>query len=196
MAPAAVTANASPSSVSQSCSSAMPITPTSAPATTSATSDPALVDDRFAKRNSHRVRACVGLELREDVPHVALDGLLADEELRRDIGVRHAVREQLEDLALARGEHVLALAGQERGHQRRVDVPLSGDDLFDRPQQSLVWRLLEDVALRARLEAAAQEAALAERGEDEDGRVRDLLAEQLRRFEPIHARHTNVHDHD
>ena len=43
MAPAAVTAKARPSSMSQSSSSAIPITPTSAPATTSATSDPAFV---------------------------------------------------------------------------------------------------------------------------------------------------------
>jgi hypothetical protein len=53
----------------------------------------ALVDDRVAKRNRNGVRPRVRLELREDVPHVALDGLLADEEFRGDVRVRHAVGE-------------------------------------------------------------------------------------------------------
>ena len=74
--------------------------------------------------------------------------------LRGHVRVGHAVGEQLQDLALARREHVLALAGQERGHERRVDVALAGDDLLDRAQERLVRGLLEDVALRARLEAA------------------------------------------
>ena len=45
----------------------------------------------------------VRLELGEDVPHVALHGLLADEESLCGVCVRHPVREQLQDLALARG---------------------------------------------------------------------------------------------
>ena len=57
-------------------------------------------------------------------------------------------------------------------------------------------RLLEDVALRARLEPAPEQAALAVRREDEDGAVRDLLGEDLRRLEPVHAGHAHVHDHD
>ena len=95
------------------------------------------------------------------------------------------------------GEHVvLVLAGEERGHERRVDVALAARDLLDRAQQRLVRRLLEDVALRARLEAAAEQAALAVRGEDEDGGVGHLLGEDLRRLEPVHAGHADVHDHD
>ena len=41
----------------------------------------ALVDDRVAQRDGDRLRPRVGLELREDVAHVALHGLLGDEEL-------------------------------------------------------------------------------------------------------------------
>ena len=64
-----------------------------------------------------------------------------------------AVGEQLQDLALARREHVaVVLAGEERGHQRRVDVALAGGDLLDRAHERRVRRLLEDVALRAGLE--------------------------------------------
>src|SRR5207253_6935641 len=78
---------------------------------------PRLVDDRFAKRNRDRLRPRVRLELGQDVADVALDGFLADVELGGYVLVRHPVREQLQDLALAPGQHVvLALAGQERRH--------------------------------------------------------------------------------
>src|SRR5262249_50940153 len=96
------------------------------------------VNDRLAKRVRDRVCPRVGLELREDVADVALDGLLADEELRSYVRVRHAVGEELEDLPLARRQHVgLVLAGQEGRHQGRVDVPLALGDALDRAQQGL-----------------------------------------------------------
>ncbi len=44
------------------------------------------------------------VELGQDVAHVGLRGGLADEECARDLEVRRALREQLEDLALACGE--------------------------------------------------------------------------------------------
>src|SRR5207248_2339629 len=114
------------------------------------------VDDRFAKGDRDGMGAGVRLELREDVADVALHRLLADEEPRGDVGVRHAVGEELEDLALALGEHVLALAREEVRHERRVDIALAARDLLDRAQERLVRRLFEDVALRAALEAAAE----------------------------------------
>ena len=80
---------------------------------------PRLVDDRFAKRNRYRVRPRVRLELREDVPDVALHRLLADEELARPRPRWTCRRRAAGGSPLAAGEHVLALAGQERGHQRR-----------------------------------------------------------------------------
>src|SRR3954452_7110739 len=137
---------------------ASPTTATVPAAANPRTSRPALVDDRFAKRNCHRLRPRIRLELGEDVADVALDGLLADEELRGHVLIRHPVREQLQDLALAAGEHVvLVLAGQERGHQRGIDVAFARGDLLDRTQERLVRRLLEDVALRARLEATPEQ---------------------------------------
>ena len=59
------------------------------------------IDHRLAERDGDRLGAGLGLELREDVADVALHRLLGDEELLRDVGVRHAVGEQLQDLALA-----------------------------------------------------------------------------------------------
>jgi hypothetical protein len=59
------------------------------------------IDHRLAERDGDRLGAGLRLELREDVAHVALHGLLRDEELLRDVGVRHAVGEELQDLSLA-----------------------------------------------------------------------------------------------
>src|SRR3954469_25640613 len=97
------------------------------------------VNDRFAERDRDCVRAGVRLELGEDVTYVALDRLLRDEELLRDVAVRHAVGEELQDLALPSGQHVArVLAGEERRHQRRVDVALALGDLLDRADERLV----------------------------------------------------------
>ena len=87
--------------------------------------------------------------------------------LRGDVGIRHAVGEELQDLPLALRQHLLALAREEVGHQGRIDVALAARDLLDRAEERLVRRLLQDVALRAGLEPAAEEAALAVRREDE-----------------------------
>src|SRR5581483_9251015 len=127
-----------------------------------------LVDDRFAQCDRDGMRARIRLELRQDVTDVALHRLLRDEELLGHIGVRHPVREQLEDLALARREHLALVAcGEELGHQRRVDVRLALGNLLDRPHESVVRRLLEDVALRTRLEAACEERPFGVGGEDQ-----------------------------
>src|SRR5438067_3001629 len=156
--PASATAIARPTTVRTPFPTATATTAMTAAAANARTKSPALVDDRFAKRNRHRLRPRIRLELGEDVPDVALDGLLADEQLRSHVLIRHAVREQLQDLALAPGQHlVLVLAGQEGRHQRGIDVALARSDLLDRPQQRLVRRLLEDVTLSARLEPAAEE---------------------------------------
>src|ERR671935_275125 len=197
-APALATAAARPAKASQLEPSASPSTATTAAIATAATSSAPrrLVDDRVAKRNRHGMRARVRFELREDVPHVALHGLLADEEPPGHVRVRHPVGEELEDLPLPRSQHLLAVSGEEGRHQGGVDEALPGHDLLDRLQERLVRRLLEDVALRARLQAPAEQAPLAVRGEDQDRGVRDLLGQDLRRLEAVHARHADVHDHD
>src|SRR5438093_2789125 len=87
------------------------------------------VDDRLTQRDRHGMRPGVRFELREDVADVALHRLLRDEELLRDVGVGHAVGEQLQNLALATGEHLALVArGEELGHERRVDVVFAFGD--------------------------------------------------------------------
>src|SRR4051794_2521238 len=126
------------------------------------------VNDRFAQGDRDGVSSSVGLELREDVPNVALHGLLRDEESPGNIRVRHPVGEELQDLSLARGEHVgLVLAREERRHQRGVDVALALRNLLDRAHERLVRGLLEDVALRARLQPTSEKRPLRVRSEDQ-----------------------------
>src|SRR5438874_1063245 len=100
---AAAIAAARAPKASQTAWTARPSTARIAASATAPTSSPALVDDRFAKPNRDRVRARVSFELREDVAHVALDRLLADEEAPGHICIGHSVREQLQDLALPSG---------------------------------------------------------------------------------------------
>ena len=96
-----------------------------------------------------------------------------------------------------RREHVaLVAAGEELGHQGRVDVALAGRDLLDRAHERAVRRFLQDVSLGAGLEAAAEERALRVGGEDQHLGLGQLLAEQPRRLEPVHPGHADVHDHD
>src|SRR5919106_6522803 len=109
-APPSAVAVTSPAAASQKRPVAQPIKPQTAAVTVAAASASAdLVDDGIAKGDRDGMGARVCLELGEDVADVALHGLLADEEPRGDVGVRHAVGEELQDLPLAHCEHLLAL---------------------------------------------------------------------------------------
>src|ERR671915_1691209 len=149
-APANAVPATTPTAASAGTSIASPTAPAIALSTAPATSSGARsVDDRFAKRDCDGMSPGVCLELGEDVPDVALHRLLADEEARGDVRIGHAVGEQLQDLPLALGQHLLALAREQRGHEGGIDVALSACHLLDRAEESLVRRLLQDVALRA-----------------------------------------------
>jgi hypothetical protein len=69
------------------------------------------------------VEARRDVELPEDVPHVALDGLDAQEELARDLGVGPALRNQARDLRLPRRELVEAAVGRVPAPGAAVGVP-------------------------------------------------------------------------
>ena len=144
------------------------------------------IDHRLAERDGDRLGAGIGLELREDVAHVALHGLLADEELLRDVGVRHPVGEQLEDLPLA----WVRIACPSRPVANTGSAPGRRTSRPRRPSRSLeqrvVRRLLEDVAPRARLEPTLEERPFAVRGEDEDAGVGHPRDDLLGRLDAVH----------
>src|SRR5918992_391513 len=195
-APANAVPATTPTAASAGTSIASPTAPAIALNTAPATSSGAKsVDDRFAEGDCDGMSPGVCLELGEDVPDVALHRLLADEEPGGDVGVRHAVSEQLQDLALALGQHLLPLAREESGHEGGVHVALPTGHLLDGAEERLMRRFLEDVALGARFQAAAEQAALAVGREDEHRGLRQPLAQDLCSLEPIHAGHAYVHDH-
>src|SRR5918999_256783 len=169
-APANAVPATTPTAASAGTSIASPTAPAIALNTAPATSSGAKsVDDRFAEGDCDGMSPGVCLELGEDVPDVALHRLLTDEEPGRDVRVGHAVGEQLQDLALAHGQHLLALAREQGRHEGGVDVALAAGNLLDRAEERLMRGFLEDVALGARLEAPAEQAALAIGREDEHG---------------------------
>ena len=63
---------------------------------------------------------------------MTLDRLLADEQLRGRVRVRHAVGEQLQDLPLARGQHLLAVLA------RGIESGAKGYILKEAPHETLV----------------------------------------------------------
>jgi len=63
----------------------------------------ASVDDAAAETNSDGMRTATGLQLREKVPNMALDGLLREKEANADLAVDKTIRDQLEHFDLARG---------------------------------------------------------------------------------------------
>ena len=52
---------------------------------------PDLLDQAAAEADRHRVAAAAGLQLREQVAHVRLDGLLGEEERLADLTVHEAL---------------------------------------------------------------------------------------------------------
>ena len=68
-----------------------------------------LIDDRLPQRDRHGVRARVGLELPDHALGVRLHGLHAQPDPPRDLLGVVALGEQLEDLALALGQRLLAV---------------------------------------------------------------------------------------
>jgi hypothetical protein len=58
-------------------------------------------DQAASEAHCYRVGARAGLQLRKQVTHVGLDGLLGEEEPHADLAVDEAVRDQLKDFDLA-----------------------------------------------------------------------------------------------
>src|SRR5262245_59700136 len=76
----------------------------------------------MAKRVRRRGRARGHVELREDVAHVAVDGLLAEREVGGDLSVRAAGRDEPQNLELALREAARGRGCRRRARTQRVDV--------------------------------------------------------------------------
>jgi hypothetical protein len=111
------------------------------------------------RHGSYEVRDSCDFHLFHDALAMDLDGSHAELVFECEHLVRLASDQLLEDLALARGQHVAPVARlRQRRHKCGVDERLPGGDLLDRAQQRLVRRFLEDVSLRARLDSSGEQA--------------------------------------
>ena len=71
-----------------------------------------LADDAAAEADGDRMGPRAGRELRQEMPDVALDRLLGEEEPLADLAVHEAVGDELEHLDLTRGEALMWFFGQ------------------------------------------------------------------------------------
>src|SRR5687768_1783666 len=77
-------------------------------------------------RGDDRLGAVLDLDLVEDARDVVADGLVGQAQARGDLGIVEALRDELEDIALARrelGEFAAACRREEPGQRLEVDLP-------------------------------------------------------------------------
>ena len=157
-----------------------------------------LVDHRFAQRDRHGLRAGVGLELREDVADVALHRLLRDEEPsrrhRRSRGRRRAAAgsRARAGSACPPGLGPRGTAASAPGRRSPSPAAIFSIARTRRPVRSL----LEDVALGAGLEPAAEEDR-SEYAVKISTLVSGSCSESWRvASSPSMPGHPDIHDHD
>src|SRR5208282_3425662 len=115
--------------------------------------DASLELDDPALESDHRgMRAVLGAQLRQDISHLTLDGLLAERERPGDFLVRVALRDEPQDAYLRRRERVVRrMLRQLEGHFRGERLA-PGVHRADGVEQLLVQRVLQKVATSAGLE--------------------------------------------
>src|SRR3954470_1300292 len=124
------------------------------------------LDEPDADRVAREIHSVAQVELLQQVRAVPVDGLLADVELRGDLLAAVALRDQLQDLALAPAERTGAgrLAGgdaldalaQRRRYPLREHEPRALRGGAARAHEFFVDRRLEHIALRAGLRRLAE----------------------------------------
>src|SRR5476649_1285943 len=107
-------------------------------------------DDVASPGQQHGCGAVLAAELLEDVAHVRLHGVLAEEQPHRYLGVVLAVGHEPEHVALASRDrrHLLRC----RAHQRRVEQRFAVGDCPDRAGKLLASGVLEQVSEGSRLQ--------------------------------------------
>jgi hypothetical protein len=118
---------------------------------------------------------------------------------RGDLGVAVALGQELERLALARGQRPVrrrAPARRDRvALERRREIGLARPHDRERFEQLLRRRALEHVARGPRLEDLVHEVGVFVHREHEHAGARQALADAARDLEPVQVRHRDVH-HD
>jgi hypothetical protein len=142
-------------------------------------------------------------ELEHDVGAMSFGGIDADTEESGDFFVAFAFGEELKDFALSRSEagarglvgfgRVVGVAG---GRDARGEVRLMVVKSIDRGEQDAVSVVLEDIAVRARLDDLLNEIIGLVHGEDENFRGGRRFADAPSSLDAIEERHTDIEDGD
>src|SRR4051794_35786173 len=165
------------------------------------------VEESLAHGVHHGVHAGAHLELLQNVAHMVLNGVLADEQPLADLPVVQTLRDEVEHLELPRGHprrrrllpigagQLLELVEQldrHRGGDQRLPVGHHPQGMRDRVDGGV----LENVAGRTVLDRVVKVGLLvADRQHDDSRGRRDLLDRQAR-LDPGPLRHPDVHqDH-
>ena len=150
-----------------------------------------------ADREGDRLGAGVDLELGDRVADVGVDGRRAQLQPLGDLFDPQALGQQLEDLALARGEveQLLDLGGLAAGEVAAEEGAAAGDR-FDGPGDVLGGSRLEHVAGGAGAQRQRQQVGLGVGGEDDDLGPRPDLEDLLGRLDPVALGQLDVDDQD
>ena len=149
-------------------------------------------DDVASPGQQHRRRPVLASELLEDVAHVRLHGVLAQEEQHGDLRVVLAVGHQTQHVALAAGDRGHVLGGG--ADQLRVEQRLPRGDRADGAGQLLAGRVLEQIAERAGLERGKDVVLVAIGGEHDHARLGIARADLAERLDAVHHRHLDVQE--
>src|SRR6267154_2836971 len=161
-------------------------------------------DQSLANRVKNSLCAVVDAELLVHVADVVAHSLFTDLELVRNLLVRHAGREHLEDLDLPRSEPVIELLGcgcarehlQHSVRDRAGHDSLAGDHRNDAGDDGARLRVLEHVAAGPGLQSLNHVVVSFERGEHEDLDLRVVGEDPARGFDAVEVRHFDVHQDD
>src|SRR6266545_447336 len=157
---------------------------------------------------AHHLRAVVQVELVQDVADVELDRVLAHSELAGELAVRgDPLDQELQDLALAFGQRVriVGLRGrlgrpgelqEELAGEDRRQARLAPADPFEKGEELVRFEVLEQVALRSRLDRLEQLGVFVRGGEDDHLDLGLFGADQAGGGETVQLGHREVHEHD
>jgi len=149
----------------------------------------------------------VEVELLQNVPAMGLDRMGTQAENRGDLFVGLALRNQLQDLALARGQEVVGILHflfadltnvifQQHFADHGAEARLTFGNGADRADEVGLRGIFQDVSARAGFQGAKDVALVGVHAEDHHIGMRFLSDDLPGSFNSIQLRHADVENHD
>src|SRR5580704_9517113 len=150
------------------------------------------LDDVASPGQQHRRRPVLAAELLEDVAHVRLHGVLAEEEEHGDLRVVLAIGHQTQHVTFAPGDRGHVLGGI--ADQLRVEKGLARGHRANGAGQFLARRVLQEIPERPGLERRKDVVLVAVGGEHDHPRLGIARPDLAERFDAVHHRHLDVEE--